>query len=605
MTDFPFKSTFMNPDLVKMRFENLKNLKNKKRFLNLPYNVYNIKMSPTEKSYMGKLPCISNNKAVVLPEESFKYGLLELSEEDYFELDNISGYFVDELISKAVRKDQPKSPFDWYQLNKHTISSTDPYDIREEIFKQCKEVGTFRPTVIVSLLHLFFPDVTSVKMLDFSSGWGDRFIGAMAAGVQHYIGVDPNTSLPKVYKKMAQFFKIEKSRYKFYTQCFEDTDFGGYKVDCVITSPPYFDLEKYCDEPTQSSARYPTIETWVGQFLMPSVIKAFNMLNVGGIMVIILNQENGIKYPYVLEMVDRMNKLEDSIFLGLLSYADVQKNDSKDPKAKLYNFRSPQPMWVWKKGEKLSTDNELNIESFPVKDGVSVNVVQDAHLIGGTKQRAIGRNFLKKLKITEKDELVYAGSSFGFGQVVLGLLGKKYNCLTKMYVTEGFQTLFRQKKSPSARARMYGVMIECCQKNLADTTKIATDHASSNENIKLLQFGVADLSDALTESLTPFKGQLKDFKNVWLVAGSCTILKSLYKIFPKSTHFHVVQVGRTIWPDLIEQDRTTIYVSPEPFGQEAKSLPPYTSIPQYDAKLWQFVQDNAKNGDLIWNVAGM
>ena len=85
MTDFPFKSTFMNPDLVKMRFENLKNLKNKKRFLNLPYNVYNIKMSPTEKSYMGKLPCISNNKAVVLPEESFKYGLLELSEEDYFE----------------------------------------------------------------------------------------------------------------------------------------------------------------------------------------------------------------------------------------------------------------------------------------------------------------------------------------------------------------------------------------------------------------------------------------------------------------------------------------------------------------------------------------
>ena len=61
-------------------------------------------------------------------------------------------------------------------------------------------------------------------------------------------------------------------------------------------------------------------------------------------------------------------------------------------------------------------------------------------------------------------------------------------------------------------------------------------------------------------------------------------------------------MGRTIWEDLIDKKRTTIYVSTERFNDVAKEQPPYDTVSTYDAKLWVFFLKYGKNGDYIWNV---
>ena len=89
---------------------------------------------------------------------------------------------------------------------------------------------------------------------------------------------------------------------------------------------------------------------------------------------------------------------------------------------------------------------------------------------------------------------------------------------------------------------------------------------------------------------------------IWLVAGSATLLKALYKVFPTS-YFLVVQVGKTIWPDQIEHGkRTQLYKSPHKFHERANKQPPYPTVSTYDAKLWEFVTKYGQGGDYIWNV---
>mgnify|MGYP001351197581 CR=1 FL=1 len=58
-----------------------------------------------------------------------------------------------------------------------------------------------------------------------------------------------------------------------------------------------------------------------------------------------------------------------------------------------------------------------------------------------------------------------------------------------------------------------------------------------------------------------------------------------------------------MYKDILDEHRTTMYVAPEQFNDDAHNLPPYSSTRNYDAKLWQFVKKYGDNGDFIWNVA--
>ena len=72
------------------------------------------------------------------------------------------------------------------------------------------------------------------------------------------------------------------------------------------------------------------------------------------------------------------------------------------------------------------------------------------------------------------------------------------------------------------------------------------------------------------------------------------------KVFPNAT-IHGVQIGREVNLPII------IHRAPEPFYTNARIIPPYESVINYDAKVWQFAliykKENLNDVVLIWNIA--
>lgn len=162
----------------------------------------------------------------------------------------------DELLRRAIR---------------HRIRYGDnlkPWGLRKSIFSlsRTQRVSNFRPAAAKAIYDHFHPGL----VLDFSAGWGGRLLGAMASDIP-YVGIDPHSLAVAGNRQMHRV--IEQVTGRSYTvtlvqACAEDVlGRGLYRPDLIFTSPPYFDAEKYSDEPTQSYLRYPQQDQWFTEFL--------------------------------------------------------------------------------------------------------------------------------------------------------------------------------------------------------------------------------------------------------------------------------------------------------------------------------------------------
>lgn len=246
-------------------------------------------------------------------------------------------------------------------------------------------------------------------------------------------------------------------------------------------------------------------------------------------------------------------------------------------------------------------------------DNIPLHVIRDDNLTGGTKQRALALYINKFPKTTE---FLYISPPNGYAQIALAyiakLLGKKATIVVS-----------KQPKRTNLTQKAYEFGANIMEKSKPNTMKDLKPYAQAyvdklnrkyNSNyIKIMPFGLDDptymklLEDAIKEQL-PQNMIDNPPKRMWLVAGSGTILRVLHNIFP-DTFFNIVQVGKPIWDDILEQITDSnnkpnykLYIAPEKFWEEAKEQPPYPTVATYDAKLWQFVLQDAKPNDYIWNV---
>lgn len=119
------------------------------------------------------------------------------------------------------------------------------------------------------------------RVLDPCAGWGGRMLGSVASGC-HYIAFEPNTETYNNLQKLVHFLGIQN----YVTLYCDDAlnmskyDFGN--VDVVLTSPPYFNLEIYTDELTQSIANCSTYKLWEQNFLFPLIEMCTSRLNPNG-----------------------------------------------------------------------------------------------------------------------------------------------------------------------------------------------------------------------------------------------------------------------------------------------------------------------------------
>jgi hypothetical protein len=195
--------------------------------------------------------------------------------------------FYDVYYNKNVLKTQKriKQMLSFYKKNRSSVPETKVwFRIASFYFNN---VSIFDPLIALDVYCKYKPRC----VLDFTMGWGGRLVGACAAGVPKYIGIDNNKQLESPYKKLTAFLRKqqqeenrqeEEGRETVRTEIdlrFEDAlavDYSKLDYDMVLTSPPYYNIELYSATKEQSE------EEWNTKFYVPLFTETYKHMKKGG-----------------------------------------------------------------------------------------------------------------------------------------------------------------------------------------------------------------------------------------------------------------------------------------------------------------------------------
>ena len=123
------------------------------------------------------------------------------------------------------------------------------------------------------------------RVLDFSSGYGGRMLGAMTSNMRyHYTGIDPNTETFDGLQALGSLVnEVVGTDYTMYNTVSEEFDPEEGAYDAAFSSPPYFNLEIYTDEPTQCMNRYTNMDAWFECYVEPTLRMLHKGLDQDGI----------------------------------------------------------------------------------------------------------------------------------------------------------------------------------------------------------------------------------------------------------------------------------------------------------------------------------
>lgn len=334
----------------------------------ISYYIYHEKIEyPYQKKFMRDPKKLFNNlknykmkyredKFKLLSRYRSKYGDKKvgyiISDHDYENINILSDFFQEKCRLKCKRHNQKYAPVEHWNNPKllrkilqemiiKKINITN-YEIREYFYNNIRECNAFKITVARCIYILF----KAKRILDISSGWGDRLLAAMSLDekIEYYNGTDPNTCTHKNYIKIINYFNMNPKKYNIQNLPFEEAIFNK-TYNVIFTSPPYFNLEKYTDETSQSMHSHENLHDWIINFLFYSLKKAWDLLEMDGHMIISIEDVPGTNYIYTEPMILYINsKLKFAHYIGVVGHTTGDDNPIC------------RPMYVWKK------INKINIE---------------------------------------------------------------------------------------------------------------------------------------------------------------------------------------------------------------------------------------------------
>lgn len=156
------------------------------------------------------------------------------------------------------------------------------------IYRNVAKVSNFRPTAAKTIYQLYTSNNDTV--LDFSAGYGGRLLGCLCLD-RKYIGIEPCTKQVKGLNSMITKLKdlgLIKLKPIIYQAPAEEflKKLKTESVSLIFSSPPYFNLEKYATEATQSFIKYPSYDLWVKHFLTGVISESFRILKKGKFFII-------------------------------------------------------------------------------------------------------------------------------------------------------------------------------------------------------------------------------------------------------------------------------------------------------------------------------
>ena len=233
----------------------------------------------------------------------------------------------------------------------------------------------FKPNVAKIIYDMFEAE----NILDFSMGWGDRLAGFYASEHgKHYVGLDPRKENHPIYKEQSEFYQKHLGFFEHDRKCdfhcspAEDFDFECYEehFDLVFTSPPYFSVERYSYDDTQSWVRYKDIDDWNKDFLHSTLGKLWSSVKKGGYVLInISDVYSNAKWSTDRGWLEICNPMNDYLsklgtYKGCIGMEMAKRPNSggagtaKSYEGSVWTEKSlenkedkkfGEPIWVWKK----------------------------------------------------------------------------------------------------------------------------------------------------------------------------------------------------------------------------------------------------------------
>lgn len=155
-----------------------------------------------------------------------------------------------------------------------------PHRVLRAVAVNKRTPSNFLPARALALLRYLLPDGGTV--LDPCAGYGGRLLAALVGGYR-YVGIDAEARTVAGLRKLATLVSdFVTGTADLHCALSEEFDYSGVRADLVLTSPPYFNQERYSEDSRQSSVRYADFETWSDQFLRRMLCGVSQALSGGG-----------------------------------------------------------------------------------------------------------------------------------------------------------------------------------------------------------------------------------------------------------------------------------------------------------------------------------
>lgn len=208
----------------------------------------------------------------------------------------------------------------------------------------------FRPMNAKAVYERFCPEGGTI--LDMCCGFGGRLLGALSSKKNfRYVGCDPNTETMYHLHQLGEYIEDVTGREDSYElHCIGSEDFRGpaNSIDFCFTSPPYFNLEVYSDEPTQCYNKFPELDQWLEGYVRETVKNIGYMLKPGRVYAINIADFNCgstlVKYvdEWIRISTEEGMPLYDTVYLGVTPRAGSKEQAAGElKKENILIFKKP------------------------------------------------------------------------------------------------------------------------------------------------------------------------------------------------------------------------------------------------------------------------
>lgn len=209
----------------------------------------------------------------------------------------------------------------------------------------------FRPMNAKAIYERFAPEGGTIY--DFCCGFGGRMLGCLSSKKNYkYVGTDPCTETMYNLHRLAEYIEMVTGRENSYElHCCGSEVFRGpaESVDFAFSSPPYFDLEVYSDEPTQCFNKFPELDAWLEGYVRGTIKNIYHMLKKGKCYAVNIadfkvggNKEVAYVDEWIRISTEEGMPLYDTVYLGVTARAGSKQQASGElKKENILIFKKP------------------------------------------------------------------------------------------------------------------------------------------------------------------------------------------------------------------------------------------------------------------------